>query len=67
MSNAFSCGLVIVLALLARAVAAQEMPKGRPPLWSAKPDVAAFEKMENDCLAEAVEAILAHSYHESLH
>jgi thimet oligopeptidase len=57
MSNAFSCGLMIVLALLARAVAAQEMPKGQPPLWSAKPDVAAFEKMENDRLAAAQRAI----------
>jgi thimet oligopeptidase len=57
MSNAFSCGHVIVLALLITTVAAQEMPKSQPPLWSAKPDVVAFEKMENDRLAAAQRAI----------
>jgi thimet oligopeptidase len=57
MSNAFSCGRVIVLAFLATAVAAQEMPKDQPPLWSAKPDVAAFEKTENDRLSAAQRAI----------
>jgi thimet oligopeptidase len=38
-------------------VAAQEMPKSQPAVWSAKPDVAAFEKMENDRLAAAQHAI----------
>lgn len=33
------------------------MPKDQPPLWSAKPDIAAFEKMENDRLAAAQRAI----------
>ena len=57
MSKAFSCGPVTVLALFATTVAAQEMPKDQPPLWSAKPDVAAFEKMENERLAAAQRAI----------
>jgi thimet oligopeptidase len=57
MSSAFSWGHVILLVLLATTVAAQEMPKGQPPLWSAQPDIAAFEKMENDRLAAAQRAI----------
>jgi thimet oligopeptidase len=57
MSNAFSCGRVIVLAFFATAVAAQDMLKDQPPLWSAKPDVTAFEKMENGRLAAAERAI----------
>jgi len=57
MSNAFSWGRGIVLMLFATTVAAQEMPKDQPPLWSAKPDAAAFEKMENDRLAAAQRAI----------
>lgn len=32
---------------------AQEMPKSQPPVWSAKPDIPAFEKIENDRLAAA--------------
>ena len=46
----------------AASLAAQDMPKSQPPLWAAKPDVAAFEKMENDRLAAAqqsVDAIVA--------
>jgi thimet oligopeptidase len=48
---------VMALLLLLTTVAAQEMPKSQPPVWSAKPDVAAFEKMENDHLAAAQRAI----------
>jgi thimet oligopeptidase len=48
---------VIPLLLLVTTVAAQELPKSQPPLWSAKSDVAAFEKMENDRLAAAQRAI----------
>ena len=39
--------------LLAAAAGAQQMPKSQPPLWAAKPDVAAFEKLEAGRLAEA--------------
>lgn len=38
---------------LASLVSAQEPPKSQPSIWSAKPDVAAFEKMEDDRLAAA--------------
>ena len=48
---------VMALLLLLTTVAAQELPKSQPPVWSAKPDVAAFEKMENDRLAAAQRAI----------
>jgi thimet oligopeptidase len=45
--------LIFIPSLLAGAVVAQEMPKSQPPLWAAKPDVAAFEKVEAGHLAEA--------------
>jgi thimet oligopeptidase len=36
---------------------AQEMPKSQPSIWSAKPDVAAFDKTENERLAAAQRGI----------
>jgi thimet oligopeptidase len=57
MSTVFSRAHVIALLLFVAPVAAQEMPKDQPPLWSTKPDIAAFEKMENDRLAAAQRAI----------
>ena len=36
---------------------AQQMPKNQPPVWSAKPDIAAFEKVENDRLAAAQQTL----------
>jgi thimet oligopeptidase len=33
------------------------MPKNQPPVWNSKPDVAAFEKIENEHLAAADRAI----------
>src|ERR1700691_310247 len=51
--TAFYGALVIAFLVLATTVSAQDMPKDQPPLWSAKPDAAAFEKMENDRLAAA--------------
>src|ERR1700687_5273504 len=54
---------VAILALsMLRSVNAQQAPSSQPPLWSAKPDVAAFEKIENEHLAAArrsIEAISA--------
>ena len=44
---------VCAMILLVTSVGAQTLPKNQPPLWSAKPDIAAFEKMENDRLAAA--------------
>ena len=43
--------------LLIGTVAAQQPPGNQPPLWTAKPDIAAFEKQENDRLAAAQHAI----------
>ena len=48
--------------LLACVAGAQEMPKSQPPLWSAKPDVAAFEKVEGERLTQAqrhIDSLLA--------
>lgn len=45
------------LLILVPILSAQELPKSQPPLWAAKPDVAAFESMENDRLAAAQPAI----------
>ena len=47
----------IAILLFATTVGAQEPPKDQPPLWSAKPDIPAFEKMENARLAAAQQAI----------
>ena len=57
MSTVFCRAHIIALLLIATTVAAQEFPKSQPPVWSAQPDVAAFEKMENDRLATAQHAI----------
>ena len=57
MSNVLCRTHIVALLLLVATVSAQELPKSQPPLWSAKPDVAVFEKMENDRLAAAQQAI----------
>ncbi|HTS27338.1 MAG TPA: M3 family metallopeptidase [Bryobacteraceae bacterium] len=36
---------------------AQQIPPSQPPVWSARPDAAAFEKLENDRLAAAQQSI----------
>src|SRR5579862_606137 len=46
-----------VILCFAASVAAQEIPPSQPPLWASKPDVVAFEKMENDRLAAAQQSI----------
>ena len=43
-------GLIVVFMA---ASAWAQMPASQPPLWHAKPDVAAFEKVENEHLAAA--------------
>lgn len=48
---------VFTLLLLVTTVVAQEPPSNQPPLWSATPDIAAFEKIETDRLAAAQQAI----------
>src|SRR5271167_1686333 len=57
MSRVFRRAQLIFLLLLVAPVYAQEMPASQPPIWSAKPDVAAFEKTENDHLAAAQRSI----------
>ncbi len=47
----------MVLLGAAALVVAQEALKPQPPLWSSKPDVTAFEKIENDTLAAAQRSI----------
>jgi thimet oligopeptidase len=57
MSPLLRSAWLITIPFLVTTVGAQEMPKSQPPLWSARPDVAAFEKMDNDRLAAAQQAI----------
>jgi thimet oligopeptidase len=48
---------ILPTVLLTLAASAQDFPAGQPPLWSSKPDAAAFEKIENERLAAAQQAI----------
>ena len=57
MSTVLCRAQIMALLLLVTTVSAQELPKSQLPLWSAEPDVAVFEKMENDRLAAAQQAI----------
>jgi thimet oligopeptidase len=57
MSFVSRCSIAIVLLSLVTTLGAQEFPQSQPPLWSTKPDVAAFEKIENDRLASAQRTI----------
>jgi thimet oligopeptidase len=53
-----SCRLIVCSFLLLLASAsAQTAPINQPPLWSSKPDVTAFEKIENERLAAAQHSI----------
>ena len=45
--------ITLIVTLLGCAAGAQEMPKSQPGIWSAKPDAAAFEKLEAERLAAA--------------
>jgi len=48
---------LLLLSFFAIAAAAQDWSKMQPPLWSTKPDVAGFEKIENDRLAAAQQTL----------
>ena len=48
---------LLLLPFLAVSAGAQDWSKMQPPLWSAKPDVAGFEKTENGRLAAAQQAV----------
>ena len=49
--------VVAVVCFLASIAAAQDLLKSQPPLWAQKPDIAAFEKIENERLAAAQRSI----------
>ena len=51
------CLLGSIAASVASTSGAQDFPKGQPPIWSTKPDVAAFEAIENAKLDAAQRAI----------
>jgi len=56
----FAARLIFVLCLptfIAPLLSAQNIAVSRPTLWASKPDVPAFEKIENDHLAAGREAI----------
>lgn len=58
----FAVRLLFVLCLTAPLLSAQTITVSQPTLWASKPDVAAFEKIENDRLAagrEAIDALIA--------
>ena len=57
MSTTFWRAHLFTLLLVATIAIAQDAPKNQPPLWSSKPDVATFEKLENDRLAAAQRSI----------
>jgi thimet oligopeptidase len=57
MSNLGSRVWMCVTMLFVTSVGAQTFPKSQPSVWSAKPDISAFEKVENDRLAAAQQAI----------
>lgn len=57
MSQSSTLKFCIAVLMFASTVAAQEMPASQPPIWSAKPDIAAFEKIENEHLDAAQRAI----------
>jgi thimet oligopeptidase len=48
---------VLILASAVSIAGARDMPADQPPLWSTKPDVNAFEKIENGRLAAAQRSI----------
>jgi thimet oligopeptidase len=49
--------LLLALLFIGALASAQEIPKYQPPVWSAKPDTAAFEKIEDARLAAAQQSI----------
>jgi thimet oligopeptidase len=56
------CLLGSVAASVASMSGAQDFPKDQPPIWSTKPDVAAFEAIENaklDAAQRAIDGIVA--------
>jgi thimet oligopeptidase len=57
MSMSLVARFQLVCAILCAAAQAQTASVSQPPLWASKPDIPAFEKIENDRLAAAQRAI----------
>jgi thimet oligopeptidase len=57
MSHVFRGIYGFAILLLATIVGAQEPPQNQPPVWNAKPGIAAFETVENGRIAAAQQAI----------
>jgi thimet oligopeptidase len=51
------CLLVLITTFAATVAGAQDLLQAQPPIWNTKPDIAAFEKMENDRLDAAQRSI----------
>ena len=51
------CAGQAILLFLASAIGAAQLPSSQPPLWAAKPDIAAFEVLENQHLAAAQQSL----------
>jgi thimet oligopeptidase len=51
------CVIGLITASVATSASAQELLRAQPPIWSTRPDVTAFEKIENDRLAAAQRSI----------
>ena len=49
--------LTLIFICLGIAAVAENSPASQPSIWSSKPDIAAFEKVENDHIAAAQQAI----------
>jgi len=57
MPSAYFSRITIAVLLLATAGAAQDELKNQPSVWASKPDIAAFNRMENDRLAAVQRSI----------
>jgi thimet oligopeptidase len=51
------CDAAALFCCLPSAISSQQIPASQPPMWSAQPDVAAFERMENERIAAARQSI----------
>ena len=49
--------LGLIASSVAAVTGAQDLIHAQPPIWSAKPDAGAFEKMENERISAAQRAI----------
>ena len=57
MSHVFRGFYAFALLLVTTMLAAQKAPPNQPPVWNAKPGIAAFEKAENGRIAAAQQSI----------